>query len=147
MHKGFSLVELLIVISIMLIMAAVAVPIYGNMQTSSQLNENSTLIAQTIRIARQNSISRLNNSNYGVKFFTNSFVIYQGASYSARVAAYDRTTTLDSALTLVTTLTNNEINFTLGTGMPNVIGVVTLNHATGGTKTITINSYGIGEVN
>lgn len=145
MNKGVTLIELLISIAIMLVMASLAIPIYGNLQVSSQINENSTLIIQTIKTARQDSISGINNRKHGIKFFPDNFVMFQGENYDTRIAAYDRNTSLDSALTLSTTLNNNEINFFRGSGMPDVFGTVTLTHSIGDEKTILINKFGIAE--
>ena len=142
MNKGVTLIELLIAIAIMTLMSAAAIPIYGNLQVSSQINENTTLIVQTIRTARQNSVSRVNDSGHGVMFFTNSFVMYQGTDYATRQAAYDRLIPLDSALTLSSTLTGDEVNFSKSTGVPVEAGAVTITHDLGDTKTIQINKFG-----
>lgn len=142
---GFTLVELLVVISITLVLAVAAVPIYGNLQVSSQLNENSSLIIQTVRQARERSVARLNNSAHGVYITSTSYALYQGSSYATRDSSYDRVTTLDSAVSLSTTLVSKEVNFSRGIGMPNNIGTITLTHEAQGTKTITINSFGMVE--
>lgn len=143
MKKGVTLIELLISISIMVILAAAAVPIYGNLQVSSQMNENKALITQTIRIARQNSISRVNDSASGVKFFSDHLVLYQGSSYDIRSVAYDRVIPFDSALSLTTSLVSNEVNFSRESGLPDNIGEVVLTHTIGDVETITINKFGI----
>ena len=142
MNKGVTLIELLIAIAIITLMSAAAIPIYGNLQVSSQINENSTLIIQTIRTARQNSISRVNNLGHGVRFFSNSFVMYQGTDYGTRQAQYDREIPLDSSLAITTNLTNDEVNFSRSTGVPSEAGEVTLSHDLGDVKTIIINKFG-----
>lgn len=143
MKKGVTLIELLISISIMVILAAAAVPIYGNLQISSQMNENKALITQTIRLARQNSISRVNDSASGVKFFSDRLVLYQGSSYDVRSVAYDRVIPFDSGLSLTTSLVSNEVNFSRESGLPDNIGEVVLAHTIGDVETITINKFGI----
>jgi prepilin-type N-terminal cleavage/methylation domain-containing protein len=141
-NKGFTLVELLVVIGITLVVAVTAVPIYGNLQVSSQLNENSSLIIQTVRTARERSVGRLNNAAHGVYITASAYTLYQGASYATRNSSYDRTTTLDSVLTMSTTLAGDEVNFSKGLGVPNTTGTITLTHDVQGSKTITINSFG-----
>ena len=147
MNKGVTLIELLIAIAIMAIISAAAIPIYGNLQVSSQINENTTLIIQTTKTARQNSISRVNDLSHGVKFLTDSFVLYQGTDYNTRLADYDRLIPLSSSLSLSTTFTNNEINFSRSLGTPNETGIITINHSLGKTKTIQINKFGTIEEN
>ena len=149
-HAGFTLIELLIVIGITLVLATAAIPIYGNLQVSAQLNENTSQIVQTVRIARGRSVARLNNTSHGVYFEINSaandrFILYQGDSYVGRDELYDRVAILDPALSLSTTLSGNEVNFSRGLGIPNTTGTVTLKHDVVGIKTMSINVFGIVE--
>ncbi len=144
---GFTLVELAVILSISLILAAASVGIYGNLNISSQLNENTSLIIQTVRAARQNSVSRLNNSSYGVKLEQDRYVLYQGGSYQSRDANYDREAVLDKGLSLSTNLANNEINFSKQIGAPDNSGTITLTHQAGGGRIIAINNLGMIEEN
>ncbi|MDA2936197.1 DNRLRE domain-containing protein [Patescibacteria group bacterium AH-259-L05] len=148
--KSFTLIELLIVISVMVIVIAAGVPLYGNLQVTSQLNENTNQIIQTIRTAHQRSVSRVNDSSHGVRFEINpssndQYILYQGSSYSTRDSSYDRTVTLDSPLHIATTLSGNEVNFSRSLGTPNTTGSIVLSHDTTGTRAISINSFGIVE--
>ena len=142
-NKAFTIVELLIVIGITTLLAATTLPIYHNFQLSSQLNENTVLLMQTIRTARQNSISRVNNSAHGVKFQLNSYVLYQGSSYASRNINYDREVELDDVLKFSLNLGGpDEISFSEGLGLPDSTGTVTLTHGTFGNRTVNINSIG-----
>lgn len=149
--KGFTLVEVLIVISVSLILAASAVPIIGNLQGSAQLNDNTSDIIQTLRIARERSISRLNNENHGVFFEINagadSYILYQGGSYDTRDTDYDVETTLPDSITMTTTITGDEINFSKGLGVPDETGIIDLISDTGGTRSVSSNSIGLIEEN
>ena len=144
---AFTLVELLITIAIILIIAVAAIPIYGNLQVTSQLNESSSQIIQAIRIARERSVAGLNNSRHGVYLEINTdaadkYILYQGSTYASRQTDYDLEVTLDNPLTLSTTLTGSEVNFITGSGVASSTGIITLTHDTGGTRTISINSMG-----
>jgi prepilin-type N-terminal cleavage/methylation domain-containing protein len=140
--KGFTLIEILVVTAIMALLTGASVPIVGNLQKSSQLNEGSTHVIQTVRVAKERASSRLNDAQHGVKFLSGSYVLYQGDSYVLRDDSYDRTITLDNALSLVSTLQDDDVNFSKGLGMPNNTGSVTLTHSVHGTKIITVNSFG-----
>jgi len=140
--KGITLIEILLVVAITLILAAASVPIIGNLQTSSQLAQESTQIIQTIRIAKERAASRLNNANHGVFFQPNSYTLYQGISHASRDSNYDRTLTLGNALSITTSLAGDEVNFSKGLGEPDNTGTIILTHSVQGTKTITINSFG-----
>ena len=148
-RQAFTLIELLIVIGIMLILAAVVAPIYGNLQVSGQLNENTSQIIQTLRIARERSIARLNNASHGVYFQADRYTLHQGTSYVLRESEYDREVILDDALGLSWSLTGtgeeDDINFSKGLGVPNKTGTITLTHDVSGTRQIIINSFGMVE--
>lgn len=147
--RGFTLIEFIVVIGITLLLVAAISPLYSTLQ-SSQLNESSAQIAQTLRMARERSVARVNNSSHGVFFEINAegddrFILYQGVSYGARDTSYDRATTLDSSLSISTTISGNDVNFSKGLGVPNNTGTVTLTHDVSGTRTTTINSFGMVE--
>jgi len=149
---GFTLIELLIVIGITLVLTVAAVPIYGNLQVSAQLNENTSQIVQTMRIARERSSARVNNASHGVYFEINAssadrYILYQGATYATRDTAYDRPTTLDNALTLSTTLIGSDVAFSKGLSSPTATGTVMLTHDATGSKEIIINGAGLIEEN
>jgi prepilin-type N-terminal cleavage/methylation domain-containing protein len=144
---GFTLVELLIVIAITLIIGVASIPIYGNLQVSGQLNENSSQIIQTIRTAQSRSIARVNGAQHGIQFGNTNYTLYQGASYATRDTNLDRTVSLDTALAISTSLSggSTDINFSKGFGVPSATGTVTLSHDVGGPRTITINDVGMVE--
>lgn len=146
--KGFTLIELLIVISIVVVLLASSIYIYGNLQVTSQVDNSTNLIIQNLRIARQRSVSRLNNSIHGIYVEINPsaddrVILFQGASYATRDTAYDYVLEIPSTITLSTTLTDNEIVFTRGTGIPDRTGTITITHSVTGTQVITINSFGL----
>ena len=145
--QGFTLVEVLIVISITMILAAVTVPIYGNLQVSSQLSKNTSLLIQNLRTAQEWSMARLGSSSHGIKLFPNSYVLYQGSSYATRALEYDRTTILGDTVNLGWSLLGagqpDEINFSKSLGVPDMTGDITITHDIGlDSKTVNVNSFG-----
>jgi len=150
--RGFTLVELLVVIGISVLLAATAVPIYGNLQVSAQLDSSTTEIIQFLRTARTQSVARANALAHGVYFDINSgspdrIVLYTGPSYAGRTATYDRLEVMDDVITFTGsgfTFTGNDIdvNFSMGLGMPGNTGTLTVTHSTQGSKSVTVNSFG-----
>lgn len=148
MIKSFTLIELIIVMAIMLILVAIGAPIYGNLQVKSQLNENASQLVQNLRIIKVRSIAGLNNSAHGVYFEINpetndQYILYQGSSYASRDSSYDLVITLDQVLTITTSLTGQEVNFSQGLGVPDNTGEIILSHDTSGNKVISINALGL----
>lgn len=144
-QRGFTLIELLIVITVTVILVVATVPIYGNLQLSAQLNENSSQIIQTLRTARERGVAGVNNEQHGVQFQFDRYVLFQNATGTA----FDRETVLDKALTLSWSLSGgvDEINFSKGLGVPTATGTITISHDVKGTRTITINELGVVEEN
>lgn len=141
--KGFTLVELMIVIGITTILTGVSSVVYGNLQKSTQLNDISAQISQNLRLAREQSLAGLNDKSHGVKFNSNQYILYQGDNYTGRSVAYDRSFSVSSALTITADVSGQEVNFSRGTGLPSATGTITIAHSIGGAKSVIINSDGI----
>ncbi len=149
--RGLSALELVLVIGITFLVVGAAIPLSSALQRSSQLNENTTQIIQTLRIAKMRAQEGLNNSSHGVYFEINAggqdrVILYQGASFATRVPSYDRTRELGEALSLSTTLAGSEVNFSKGFGTPTSTGTVVITHAVQGTRTISVNGLGMSEI-
>lgn len=153
MRKGFTIIELLVVIGISIILAAAAAPLYNGLQVTAQLNDNTSLIIQTLRTAREQSLAGYNNARHGVYFDNNvgsvsSYILYQGDSYATRQTSYDRQMFFDPALIVSSTdfvlinVADIDINFARGTGVPNNIGTLQLIHDVNGGRSILLNAIG-----
>ncbi len=145
-HNGFTAIELLVVLGIVVLLSALAVPLSSGWHSGSLLDSAATQIIQTIRLAQNRSLARYNTEGHGVFFQINSgadrVILYQGSSYASRDANYDRVLELSTVLTLTTTLTGNEVNFSKGLGVPTTTGIITITHITSGSRTLSLNSIG-----
>lgn len=141
--NGFTLIELMIVIAIAIILIGAMLPVFGNLQSSAQLNESTSQLIQALRIAKERSVSNMNNSSHGIYLEADRYTLYQGSSYALRSQAYDREVILSDTLSIANNLAGSEVNFSGGLGVPNTTGSITLAHSVYGSKIITINSYGV----
>lgn len=144
-EKGLTMIELLTVIGLILVLAATAIPVYNSMRISSEINERTSLLIQTLRTAKEKSVARVENAGHGIKLETDSYTIYYGSSYVDRMRDYDHTVTLKEiglSWELSGTGHPDEINFSKGIGVPSRIGTITLTNVAEKTKTITINEIG-----
>jgi len=57
-NAGFSLIELLVALSVMAILVGVAIPAYSNMLTSHRLTSQSNAFLSTLHLARSEAIKR-----------------------------------------------------------------------------------------
>lgn len=150
--RGFTLIEILLVISVTLVLAVPSYSLFNNLHKSAQLNESANQIIQTLRIARERSVAQLNNSPHGVYFFIaaspSKYVLYQGETFNSRNIAFDREYYLDNPLKLSTSNLiliggNIDINFSQGRAAPSNIGSISIKQSNGSSRTISINSAGL----
>lgn len=139
---GFTLVEFLLALAVFTLVILAATPSYTSFQTSAQLNESVSELVQTIRLARERAVARAGDVAHGVYLESNQYTLYRGASYASRTTSHDRVIALENSLTLSTTVSGSEINFSKGLGIPGATGTITLTHDVQGTKTVTIDAFG-----
>lgn len=150
--KGFTIIELLITLGLGVALVVMAVPIYGNLQVSTQLNEQAALIVQTLRSTREQAVAGYNDSAHGVFFHIDpvgagSYVSYQGSSYVTRDVAYDQTKIVEGTISFQNSSftlpgADIDINFSKSLGAPNNVGTFLINHSVSGQRSITVNSLG-----
>ncbi len=145
-HRGFTSLELLIVLALLILLAVSAAPIYSNFYVDTQHRQSQVQLVNIMRLAQQFSQGRVDGGTYGVYLDiqpgADQVILYQGDSYITRNTALDRVYVIDEAVSLSTTFTDNEIIFD-GKGVPAQSGTITLTHATQGIRTISLNARGL----
>lgn len=84
--KGVTLIELLVVVGIFIILTAISVPAFRYFQRESDLNNSTQEIINTLRLAQNKTLASEKESNYGVHFETEKFVLFKGTSYNPSAA-------------------------------------------------------------
>lgn len=125
---GFTLIEVLLVVSIMAVASLIVVPISIDYQQRNDLDTSQITFAQSIRRAQQISMSGEGDSAWGVNAISGEIIIFKGNTYATRDVTYDENYDISLGVTLSGQL---EYDFAKITGLP----------AQTGTAIFTDNSY------
>lgn len=80
-NSGFTLIELIIVVGIFLLLAALVVPALVFFKSQSILDFTAQEIVNTLRLAQNKTLSSEGATSFGVYFTTNQFILFKGAVY------------------------------------------------------------------
>lgn len=120
--KGFTLLELLIVIAAAILITALTIPVGVRFFQTQILDETTNGILETLRRAQNQAMFQKNDSAFGVKFLSDSYVLFQGSFYDPEQDE-NETFTLSSG---ITTEGIDEVVFAKLTGIPNPSGTLTI---------------------
>ena len=136
--KGFTLVELLMVLGILALLIVVSLPLTVNFYKTRQLDVHEQGIVQALRRAQLKAMSIERNSAFGVYLTSTQYVLFKGSSYAARDTSYDEVFDLSGNLS-VSGL--SEIVFSKLNGTTTDTGTITLS-IDDKTESININEMG-----
>jgi prepilin-type N-terminal cleavage/methylation domain-containing protein len=124
-NKGFSLLELMLVIAVIAIIFSVATPLAIDFYQRQLVNEVQDNIINTLKQARHNAVLQKNDSNFGVNISTSTekFILFQGDSYDTRIDTYDEEYDLMPDIAI---LGPTEVVFSKLTGLPSATGTISL---------------------
>lgn len=143
---GFTLIELLITVGIMMILSTMAMPIYGNLQSATDLRESSLQVVQLFRKARTWSYNAYRDQSYGIYYddVAKAFVLYAGDNYSVRDASLDTSVAFSPGVSISSSVVGGEIHFTKWTGLPDRSGHFDISHQSiSNIRRIDINALGV----
>ena len=135
---GFTILELLLVMAAAILIAAFTIPVGIRFFQTQSLDETTMSIFSTLRRAENQAIFQKNDSAFGVKFLSVSYVLFQGSSYSGRTQSEDESFILSGG---ITTSGIDEVVFAKLTGIPNITGTLTITSGSD-SQTININAQG-----
>jgi len=137
--KGFSLLEIIIVIGIFLLITTIPTTFYFNWKSSAELNNSFNSLVHQLRRAQVLAQANNGDISWGVKMQTSKITVFQGTNYAGRVLAKDEDIIIPSTISfpLIT-----EIVFNKYSGTPVSFGLITISKGSDA-KQITVNSKGI----
>ena len=135
---GFTLIEFLIVGATIILLSGLFLPVgFGFFQTQS-VDEARENVVSVLRRAQNQALLQKNDSPFGVKFMSNSYVLFQGDSYLARQPSEDEIFLIPSGVSMSGL---GEVVFSKFIGGPSAVGIIST--ASGSySKDIDINSQG-----
>jgi prepilin-type N-terminal cleavage/methylation domain-containing protein len=130
---GFTLIEVLVTITIMSILAVLSVTAYVTLQTSNDLDAAKNDVVQSLRRAQTLAQSSDGDTNWGVGVRSTTITLFKGTSYASRTVAFDEIFAMPTTIT-VSGVT--DVVYAKFTGLPQSTGTITL---TASNKVVTIN--------
>ena len=148
--NGFTLIEILIVVGILGLLIAGAVPGFQYFQRQRDLGSSADGIMSALRLARSKTLASQNDSPWGVYFFTspapNGYVLFNGSSYAARTPSFDEEHLLpvSVAISQISLSIGQEVVFSRLSGNASSSGSVVLQliKEPAKTKTVYVSSSG-----
>lgn len=147
-HGGFSVLEILLVIAMVAVTAAMAGPFLSGAFSQGELTAIVDKAVDSLKEARTSAMTGREGGKYGVHFETGQLVFFTGETYSA--ADPDNIVHELSGLVEITAIDisggGSDIRFASVSGSPIVTGSVEFTDTSGGSKTVSVNEAGLIDV-
>ena len=153
--KGFTIVELLVIVGILIILTAITIPNLRFFQKESDLNNATEEIINTLRLAQNKTLASEGASQYGVYFDAtstpNQYTLFKGRDFASRATSSDKIYKLPKTIKISEIdLWGGEeavfIRVSGGVSTTNQFGKVTLELKIDSSKTRTIYIESFGQV-
>lgn len=153
-RRGFTLVELIIVVSLIVAFATLTIPLYAHFQTGQEVGTVAEAIAQGLREAQSRSMAGDGDRTWGVYFDDDpggngdKFVLFRGATYATRDAGFDLVTELADSVSLgsISLAGGNAVIFSKLVGATGNTGSLVVSSTNNDSATIRVNAAGVVDV-
>jgi len=131
--KGFTLVETLVILGILIIITATALPAYRRFLKETDLTNSLEEIINTLKLAQSKTLASEEDSSWGVYFSTTStphgYTLFKGTDYASRDVSSDKEYNIPSLVEIYEINlagANQEIVFDRLTGTTEQYGQISL---------------------
>ncbi len=145
LQRGVSLIEILLVVAIIVILAAITMPIQNSVLINNSLTSATDDISSALRTA--NLQARLGSHDLGAGIWIGPFknnqqeiLLYRGPTYENRSVDFDMPVEISGGVTVVAT-PSADINFHILTGANPHATIITIRNPAG-EKTLRVNELG-----
>lgn len=142
-NRGITIIELLLVISVVAIISATAVPISSNMLIRNYHRDSRDELISQLFTARINAITNKENTDWGVNTTAHQITLFKGVNYASRDTNFDKTFETPNSITVST----SEIVFQQNTGNVDSPPSFNVSSTLGDSYSISINQVGNIDVN
>lgn len=146
--RGFTVIEMLVVIAILVVLAGVSIAFLLPQKQTATVDRDAQNALTYLQRARNQSLSSVDNSSFGVNFASTSAAFFKGTSYGAAGVQSSFTYAPSVYATVALTGGATQVYFNRLSGEPSVTGTITfrssLNAST--TKVIYIRATGLSEI-
>lgn len=141
--RGFTLIELILVIAIISALAVLSVPVLGNFSGRTQIDSTTNEIVSALRFAEQKAMAVENDSQFGVYFddANNKFYLFRGTSYTDFPSERIEYVYSDS-ITVTQSFVDNDVDFNKLYGTTSDTGNITVTNNIGGSRTVNVSALG-----
>jgi len=141
--KGFTLIELILVIAISATLAALAVPTIGQFSNRTQIDATSDEVISALRFAQAKAMAVEQDSKFGV-YFDNAnqkFYIFRGSNFGDNPSE-NIEYNYPNTITVAQGFTNNQADFEKLFGTTTDTGNITITNNIGQTRIVSISEVG-----
>ena len=142
-QDGFTVVELILVVGIMSLVVLSAGSLGTNFLVRNATQNTINELASSLRVARLNTMSSKNDSDWGVSVSSNAITLFSGNTFASRDPVYDESFDIPSSMSVSPLV---EVVFLRPSG-DTVGATFTVSNNIGETTVISINEVGVVDAN